>query len=101
MDSGEYEESHFITDPKQKIEKIALFFEDEMYNKKFTKTLFPWIRIEELKKDLATTYYKSTMHWKDLRFFYKNMELTNPQKKLFDYTIEPEDSIVIAMSTTK
>ena len=78
------------TGTKRKAEKIGVFFEDHILNqKRFRMSMFPWVRIDELKKDLALTKYSKKVSWKDLRFFYKNIELKNNSKRLFDYNIEP------------
>ena len=76
------------TGTKRKAEKIDVFFEDHvLYMKKFRISMFPWVRIDELKKDLVMNRYSKNIHWRDLRFFYKNIELANNNKRLFDYNI--------------
>lgn len=62
------------TGTKRKAEKIDIYFDDKIKSMKISKmSLFPWIRIDELKKELVQSRYQNHIAWKDLRLFYKNL----------------------------
>ena len=90
------------TGTKRKAEKISIYFDDKIKTMKTIKmSLFPWIRIDELKKQLAQTKFQNHIAWNDIRLFYKNLELTPDHKRFFDFGVEPDSIIVIKSVETE
>ena len=60
---------------KRKAEKIDLVFQDSIKDSKidYKLSLFGWIRIDELKKQLAKEKYANHVSWNDIRLFFKNI----------------------------
>ena len=84
------------TGNNRKAEKVDINFEDHIkHSKNFRISLFPWIRIDELKKLLAKQNYQNHIAWSDIRLFYKNIELTPDNKRCFDLGVDEDSKIVI------
>ena len=84
------------TGTKRKAQKITIVFDDRIKNNKPSHmSLFPWIRIDELKKQLALAKFQNHIAWNDIRLFYKNMELLPDHKRFFDFGVQPESTILI------
>lgn len=84
---------------QKKIEPIDLTFEDKVLKKQkkrstFTRKYFPWVRIDEMKKDLAKHKFNNKIQWDQLRLFCKNIELEN-NHRFFDYNVQQENNIII------
>lgn len=70
--------NQFTSTPKRKTEPILLTFEDQVVKREkkrptFTRKYFPWVRIDELKKDLGKNVYSNKIQWDQLRLFCKNI----------------------------
>ena len=87
----------YTTGASKKAEKITLYFQDSIKNssKNIKESLFTWVRIDELKKQLAKDVFKNHICWNDIRLFFKNIELTPDNRRLFDFGVEPDSTIII------
>lgn len=80
----------YTTGAKRKAaERIDIYFQDNIknYSKNYKICLFGWIRIDELKKQLAKDKFHNHLSWNDLRLFYKNIELLPDNRRLFDFGV--------------